>query len=426
MRQLIRWAFYSLVLFLVWSIQVWAEGDRGWEQIDASTFPQLNGFTDRNGVERTPSCSGGPELTAEGIVPADPRFTFFVRNGNPRKLLIALDGGGACWDPNTCIGTALAGDPIYELKVDETEETLNDAGGIGDHNNPDNPFRDFTQVFVPYCTGDIHWGSRDTDYHYTAPDGTPVSWKIHHRGFDNFLAVLEWLADYYQSNIGSAPDQVVIAGGSAGGYGVLLALPAVKEILPRRTRTYVLADSANGVISEDFYNRALGGYAVSGGVWGIEKNIPDFLLGPFASGSDALAVSTYATLAWRNPRTRFGQYTRAWDSVQTFYYNVSKELQFPERWDDPEFLQPTAVEWSLKARANMWLSALAPNYRFYIAAGTGHTLLADEGFYTENSAEDLPFTDWVDDMINKRSSWWWSTGSNWRNVSCFPNCLELE
>jgi hypothetical protein len=184
----------------------------------------------------------------------------------------------------------------------------------------------------------------------------------------------------------------------------------------------VIADSANGVISDDFYTRALGGYAVSDGVWGIEQNIPEFLLASFASGPDSLALSTYTTLAWRYPRTRIGQYTRAWDAVQIFYYNVSKQLEFPERWNDPEYLLATAVEWSVKARAYMRLSALAPNYRFYIAAGNDHTLLADDSFYTENSAQNVFFTDWVDDMLNK-GYFWWTSGSEWRNVTCFPNCL---
>lgn len=45
-------------------------------------------------------------------------------------------------------------------------------------------------VVVPYCTGDIRWGSNDAHYtDYTgAVTGTPGGQvTIHHRGFDNFL-----------------------------------------------------------------------------------------------------------------------------------------------------------------------------------------------------------------------------------------------
>jgi hypothetical protein len=355
--------------------------------------------------------------TAEGLVAADTEFSFFFRQGESDKLLIALDGGGACWDANTCIGSALLGEPIYDLEVDETVESLANFGGIADLSNDDNPFRDYTQVFIPYCTGDIHWGSKDTTYEYFNPkDGTSTSWTIHHRGFDNVLAVLEWLTN----NQDEVPAKVVVAGASAGGYGTLLTLPAVKQLVPWFTRTYLLADSSIGVINGDFYERALGGYTLSGGVWGVEKNIPDFLRGAFASGPDVLALATNTTLAWRYPGTRFGQYTRAWDEVQIFYLNVMKYLAEPARWSDPATLLPTALAWTAKARLNMRLSALAPNYRFYIGAGSEHTLLADETFYTEDSAEGVLFSDWVDDMLNRRFPW----GGDWRNISCAPNCLE--
>lgn len=398
----------ALVVFLVCS-QAWAETE--WQQIDASTP-----FTDQNGIQRSPSCSGGPTAS-------NTDFSFFFREGNPRKLLIALDGGGACWDPNTCIGSPLAGNPIYNLEVDETPEGLAEVGGVGDIDSPNNPFSDYSLVFVPYCTGDIHWGSNDKTYLYTPPGGTTIPWTIHHRGYDNYIAVLEWLTQHYNSYVRHAPQKVVLAGGSAGGYGVLLGLPALKERLPRSTQTYLLADSANGVISDNFYNRALGGHDLSGGVWGIEQNLPEFLLGAFASGAETLAISTYTTLAWRYPFTRFGQYTHAWDETQIFYFNVMKQVDFPERWTDPGYLSQAALEWTIKARAYMQFSALAPNYRYYIGAGNEHTLLADDSFYTENSAEAVYLSDWVDAMTKKRGRSWVSRNSDWRNVSCAPNCL---
>lgn len=403
------------LLFVSFTCNEFVFAESGWQRIEVPAS-----FVDRDGVTRQPRCAGAPQLTAGGIEPTDTEFSFFVREGNPRKLLIALDGGGACWEANTCIGSALAGDPIYEPVVNESPESLATAGGLGDLGNPGNPLSDFTQVFVPYCTGDIHWGSKDTQYVYTMPDGSPLPWTIHHRGFDNNVAVLAWLLDYYQS-LGFAPSQVVLAGSSAGGYGVLLTLPALKQLLPVTTRTYMIADSANGVVNDSFYQAALGGYALSGGNWGVEINIPDFLVGAFASGPNAMSVATYTTLAWHYPFTRFGQYTRAWDEVQIFYYNVMQNIDYPERWTDQAYLLANALPWSIKARTNMQLSALAFNYRYYIAAGTEHVILPEDSFYEENSAQGLYFRDWVDDMVNQRFLW---RAKDWRNVSCFPNCLQ--
>ncbi len=106
-----------------------AHADTSWERIDVPSH-----FQDRQGKDRYPSCSGGPVLTETpfGVVPlpASTDYAFFVRPGNPSKLTIFWDGGGACWDANTCVGSAHAGSTIYNQTVDETVEALNLADGL--------------------------------------------------------------------------------------------------------------------------------------------------------------------------------------------------------------------------------------------------------------------------------------------------------
>jgi len=275
-------------------------------------------------------------------------------------------------------------------------------------------------VFIPYCSGDVHWGSKDTLYHLPLPGGSTLPWLIHHRGYDNVAAVLHWLRSYYRDVVGRAPSQAVLAGFSAGGYGALFAFPALKKMLPASTKTFLLADAANGILTEDFYQRALGGRAVSGGVWGIEENVPRVLEASLASGVHVLPIAVYTTLAFRYPDTRLGQYTTAWDQVQVVVFNTMKHTDFPERWLDPVYLQPSFPEWSLKARLAMNLSALAPNYRYYVGAGTEHTALPRDRFSTEQSAQGVKLRDWLDDMLHNRSPR--RAGSDWQNVSCTPRC----
>lgn len=392
-----------------------ASAEDGWIEIDASAP-----FTDANGVPRAPSCSGGPTLvvTAEGLqaAPADTSYSFFFRPGDPDKLAIFWDGGGACWDPNTCIGSALLGDPIYAQTVDETAAELNAAPGLADFMNPANPIRDYTQVFIPYCTADLHAGAKDNWYVFRAPDGSEIPWLIHHRGYDNVVAVMTWLADHYEDNVGRPPSDVFLSGASAGGYGVLYAYPTVAGLLPHRTRTRVLVDAANGVINQDFYDRAL----TPGGAWGVWENLAPELVGAFSSGPDELAIEIFKALGWSHPRTRFGQYTTAFDSVQIAFYNIARHVDSPELWTDPFQLVVAGIDWTIRARTYMLLSALQTwNFRFYLAQGIDHTIVADNKYYTERSAQGIYFSDWVDDMINRR--WLW--GSVWRNLSCSPNCL---
>ena len=366
-----------------------------------------------------PSCAGGPRVTESGVVATDRQYSFFLREGDAKHLLIALDGGGACMDPNTCIATALLGDATYQQEVGDPAD-VDDLGGIGDTDNPANPFRSYTQAFAPYCTADVFWGSRETAYdHALLADGP---WTIHHRGFDNLLWVFSELMAYYAAERGVAPEKVVLVGGSAGGYGVALALPALKRLLPQETQVYVLADSANGVISEDFYNRALGGTTSSGGVWGVAPNVPAFLEGAFTQGARALPVAVHTALATQYPDARIGQYTTAFDAVQIFYYNLSKHIDQPSRWADPRYLLPAALTWTGRMREDLELIALEPNSRYYIGAGLEHTVLGSDRFYAEDSAQNVEFRDWLDAMVNAPDP----DAGDWRNVSCAPFCVPFE
>ena len=384
--------------------------ETSWERIHVPDY-----FVDDHGIERRPSCSGGPELvaTSAGVFPqaADKQYAFFFRPGNPSKLAIFWDGGGACWDANTCIGTALQGAPIYSLTVDETVDSLNASEGLGKLSEPDNPIADYTQVFIPYCSGDLHTGAADTVYSLG-----PVSWTIHHRGADNVAAVLDWVNDYYRDQVGSAPRKVFLSGASAGGYGVLYGYPAVAARLPWYTKVRVLVDAANGVINQDFYDRAL----TPDGVWRVWDNLAPVLNSAFASGPDELAIEIFKSLGAYYPRTRFGQYTTAYDATQIGFFNIARNLNSPELWLDPNEIAAATLEWTIRARTYMILTAFQTwNFRFYLGAGTDHTIVASEKFYEEDTAQGVAFVDWLDDMINRL----WPWGSDWRNVRCTPDCL---
>ena len=77
-------------------------------------------------------------------------------NPESDRLLIVLEGGGACFDPVSCAGVA------NQDGYGETKFTRDTTGvlsrGIFDRDDETNPFRDFSFVYVPYCTGDVHGG----------------------------------------------------------------------------------------------------------------------------------------------------------------------------------------------------------------------------------------------------------------------------
>jgi hypothetical protein len=59
-------------------------------------------------------------------------------------------------------------------------------------------------------------------------------------------------------------------------------------------------------------------------------------------------------------------------------------------------------------------AAASPNYRYYIAAGTDHTILMDDPkFYTEASAGGVSFAKWVKEMIKSHKK-----AKKWENLEC--------
>jgi len=74
------------------------------------------------------------------------------------------------------------------------------------------------------------------------------------------------------------------------------------------------------------------------------------------------------------------------------------------------------------------VASSSSNYRYYIGAGTQHTVLANPDdpnlFYTEDSAGGIRFMDWLKGMIAEPSDDADSKSGKWRNLEC-EDCEPL-
>ena len=171
-----------------------------------------------------PSCSGFPGT--------DPRFSFFVKPGRLPFVVVFLDGGGVCWNSTNCLYS-----PTFQPYIDETVASMDAASGIFDRNNIENPFRAWTQIYIPYCTGDLHFGSGDRDYPVDPAVFGEQTLTLHHRGFDNFMAVLHWMRE----NIDN-PRRIFVSGSSGGSYGIFVAMPYISRQYPLSPQKIVLQE----------------------------------------------------------------------------------------------------------------------------------------------------------------------------------------
>jgi len=407
-----RSSFFKIGVFVFFSLVMastsfagrhWSKPDRpdipdGWSEIDpAVAYPDF----EYNGL--APACSACPTCTSD-------KFTFFVKKGTVNKLVIYFQGGGACWGSINCLYFPTY---TYNEQQFETIEMFSNTEGMGifDTANPANPFKNWYMVYIPYCTGDIHWGASDTEY----PDIMDLIpeldfWTIQHHGFVNFQVVLKWIEANFER-----PRKIFVTGISAGSYGAIGGFPFIKEAFPL-SRVYVLGDAAYGVSSEDFNS-----YSIPN--WNTQ--VPDWIPG-YENGFDPNKTTADVFRDYANyyPFSKVAQYTTAWDATQAWYYNLQLDNEF-----GPIMYQP--LLWENLPYPDIWCdfhaqmldfaydtAAGAPNYRYYIAAGADHTILMSPKFYTEDSAE-IPFVKWVKSMVrNPFGMWGGPWQGRWRNLEC--------
>lgn len=148
------------------------------------------------------------------IVPADAgtcalgdEFSFWARPGDPSKLLVTLEGGGACWSGQHC---ALDAQPTYAPFAGSGDDPTLDAG-IFDLEHPENPVADYSMVYISTCNADVFLGDSEVTYDVESPGAPPDTVTIQHRGYPNTMAALNWVFNRVE-----APETVFVVGWSAG------------------------------------------------------------------------------------------------------------------------------------------------------------------------------------------------------------------
>jgi hypothetical protein len=300
---------------------------------------------------------GGDTLCSQGT-----EYIFFARPANPDKLMIFFDGGGACWFGMICNveGPMVTYQPFASPEGDNPEL----ADGVFNLVNEENPFADYSMVFVPYCTADVHMGNSDTSYEVPGQDEEIT---IHHNGNNNATTVLDWVYENFD-----APEMIFVTGSSAGSipspfYGGLVA-----EHYPD-AQIAVLGDGS-------------GGYHVQAATllvneaWGVLSVVPDWE--EYEDYTDATLTfeDYYIASATRFPDVTFATYNTAHDETQ---YNFLALLGEGGR------LLPDQLD-----AAFTYITDEIDNFNYFIAGGELHTILALPEFYTY-AVDGVRFVDWI-------------------------------
>jgi Pectinacetylesterase len=157
----------------------------------------------------------------------DPTGVGIRLGAKPEKILIWLQGGGACFNAVSCgANQGKAGLAEFKTRILGSWYTgPRPEEGLFEVTRAENPTGDYTQVFVPYCTGDFHAGN--------APDTTVFGLlkKQQFVGAHNTEIVLRYIAQRFATDVRKPGAHVVLAGDSAGGNGAGLNADVFAKVM---------------------------------------------------------------------------------------------------------------------------------------------------------------------------------------------------
>jgi hypothetical protein len=329
------------------------DDDAGAAATSAQTTTQTSSTTTSPGLrgwERV--VPGGECQCSDGS-----EFSFWVREANPNKVVFYLQGGGACFSAETCAPDR----GLYRTKI-EAQLT----GGIFDFADERNPFADYSVVYVPYCTGDVHLGNATREY--------ARGLTVQHKGYVNGSAALDRLVATVP-----AATEVVVAGESAGSIAAPLYAGLVSDRLPD-ARITVLADGSGSYPDAHRIDELLA-------TWGFGNVVPPWPENAGLTTDEWSPAAFFIQSGRHDPEIAFARHDYAYDENQMSWYPY-----LGIRGKNPL---------SLMDGNEAQIEGAGVNLLSYTAPGDEHTVLGDGSFYTETvNGEKL--VDWVTRLIEGR------------------------
>lgn len=368
--------------------------------VDASADAGTDAGTDAGFV---PTCPGRPTpapwdpATAEPItmgdpIVADPMTWTWVPfpesrcvNGSPTgigvninpgspNLMILLEGGGACFDLLSCAGAANT-DGYDETKFSSDARGLLQRG-ILSRGDAENPVADWSFVYVPYCSGDVHAGTNEVGF-----GGRTFV------GYRNFTAFLSRIVPTFPS-----AELVLLTGRSAGGLGSVVNYPQTANAFGS-IPVHAFND-AGAILSDQYMDPCL--QTTVREVWGLDAVIPtDCELCSCSDGGGLANVYPYA--AARYPDRRFGLATSMEDlTIRTFYgYGYSPACNFPQNMPGEDFAAGLDQVRDMMSGVD--------NFHTFFVAGEDHTFTYQS--LSNASVDGVTLATWLGDLVAGSLAW---------------------
>lgn len=297
-----------------------------------------------------------------------------VRYGTGDGLVVFFEGGGACFNLATCLLNDAFRD-FGALKFDAWKLGLG-QGGIFDPDDADNPVADWSVVYVPYCTGDVHAGDRED----VGIDGVFGAQQF--VGYRNVGHYLERIVPTF-ADVG----QVLVTGQSAGGFGAAFNYDRIAGAFPG-ARVTLLDDS--GPPMRDMY-LAPCLQAEWRSLWNLDATLPldcDECFSDDGGGISNLALY----LGDKHPDQRLALVSSLEDAVIRTFFGYGQ--------NDCQGGVMTGAEFEaglLDLRAHVFTDD-DPTWGSFLLPGIGHTVVGGPGYFTAE-VQGVRLVDWLQDLL---------------------------
>lgn len=203
------------------------------------------------------------------------------------RIMVALQGGGVCLFEDDCRSRKASSPNLFNAQ----DDLPIGAGIAGD--SPDNPFANWTKVYLPYCNQDVFIGG--------GVDEVFSDFSVPRYGAVNLRAGMQVARDILwkqmddEGGSGFRPDQLIalFGGFSAGGYGTIYNYHWMLDDL-QWPRTSAFPDAGGALDNGSAAGvRGLGFIKIP--VWGAKPYLPPYCF----SGDCAVGPVIYETISPR-------------------------------------------------------------------------------------------------------------------------------
>jgi hypothetical protein len=289
-----------------------------------------------------------------------------------KKLMIFLEGGGACFDALSCLANPANTSGLFKIEKN---------AGLFNRTRAENPVGNWNYVYVPYCTGDVHAGTNAEG----SVQGVQGTQKF--VGYDNMSAYLKRIVPTFPDT-----ERVLFVGSSAGGFGAAANVPQVLRAFPKAAGN--LIDDSGPPMPENVLPSCL--QQKWRDTWGLRGSMLK------ECGEDCPDDSNFVFdfglhLAKIYSKSMAGTIEAAEDGIiRSFFGAGANDCTSSILSLTPAISGADFTEGLLAFRDAV---SEYPNFGTYYPPGTQHTWLSDDTSVYDTSVNGVKLVDWVRGIV---------------------------